>query len=155
ASAYGLSRLPHLLRQSQFPRHAVAADPGDPGARRHRFGGGAEGLRSGVPNLHRAGVISGLQGCLSLLRAARLCIYPADFLLLGREEGRRPSRCSLMRAGRGALMLLAAILPACKVGPNFKPPQEPVPDQYAGVKALPPPPAPQPSTDSAAPSFWW
>ena len=59
-----------------------------------------------------------------------------------------------MRGGRGALILLAAILSACKVGPNFKPPQEPVPDQYAGVKAAPPP-APQPSTDSAAPSFWW
>jgi multidrug efflux system outer membrane protein len=59
-----------------------------------------------------------------------------------------------MRAGRVALMLFAASLAACKVGPNFKPPQEPVPDQYAGVKALPEP-APQPSTDSAAPSFWW
>ena len=43
-----------------------------------------------------------------------------------------------MRAGRVALMLFAASLAACKVGPNFKPPQEPVPDQYAGVKALPP-----------------
>jgi multidrug efflux system outer membrane protein len=60
-----------------------------------------------------------------------------------------------MRASRGALILVAAILSACKVGPNFKAPQEPVPDQYAGVKAVPPPPAPQPSTDSAAPSFWW
>jgi len=60
-----------------------------------------------------------------------------------------------MRAGRAVLILLAAILPACKVGPNFKPPQEPVPDQYAGVKAQPPQPAPQPSNDTAAPSFWW
>jgi outer membrane protein, multidrug efflux system len=60
-----------------------------------------------------------------------------------------------MRASRGALILVVAILSACKVGPNFKAPQEPVPDQYAGVKAVPPPPAPQPSTDSAAPSFWW
>jgi NodT family efflux transporter outer membrane factor (OMF) lipoprotein len=59
-----------------------------------------------------------------------------------------------MRAGRVALIVMAAILPACKVGPSFKPPQEPVPDQYAGV--TPPPPAgPQPSTDSATPSFWW
>ena len=40
-----------------------------------------------------------------------------------------------MRAGRGALILMAALLPACKVGPNFKPPQEPVPDQYAGVES--------------------
>jgi multidrug efflux system outer membrane protein len=60
-----------------------------------------------------------------------------------------------MRAGRVALMLFAASLAACKVGPNFKPPQEPVPDQYAGVKALPPQPAPQPSSDSAPPAFWW
>jgi outer membrane protein, multidrug efflux system len=60
-----------------------------------------------------------------------------------------------MRAARGVLILMAAILPACKVGPNFKTPQEPVPDQYAGVKAPPPQPAPQPSTGSAAPSFWW
>jgi outer membrane protein, multidrug efflux system len=60
-----------------------------------------------------------------------------------------------MRAGLGALILLAVLLPACKVGPNFKPPQEPVPDQYAGVKALPPQPAPQPSSEAAAPTFWW
>jgi len=60
-----------------------------------------------------------------------------------------------MRAARGVLILMAALLPACKVGPNFKPPQEPVPDQYAGVKALSPQPAPQPSTDAVPPSFWW
>jgi NodT family efflux transporter outer membrane factor (OMF) lipoprotein len=60
-----------------------------------------------------------------------------------------------MRIGRGALILLAVILPACKVGPNFKPPQEPVPDQYAGVKAQLAQPAPQPSSDAAPPSFWW
>jgi outer membrane protein, multidrug efflux system len=47
-----------------------------------------------------------------------------------------------------AVLLAAAILPACKVGPNFKPPQEPVPDQYAGVKARSSEPAP-------SPSFWW
>jgi outer membrane protein, multidrug efflux system len=60
-----------------------------------------------------------------------------------------------MRVSRAVLILMAAILPACKVGPNFKPPQEPVPDQYAGVKAEPPQPSPQPSNDSASPSFWW
>jgi NodT family efflux transporter outer membrane factor (OMF) lipoprotein len=58
-------------------------------------------------------------------------------------------------SARSALLILAAILPACTVGPNFKPPEEPVPDQYAGVKAQPPAPGPQPSSDSAAPSFWW
>ena len=60
-----------------------------------------------------------------------------------------------MRGGRGALILLAALLPACKVGPNFKAPQEPVPDQYAGVKMLPPQPAPRPANDASEPSFWW
>jgi NodT family efflux transporter outer membrane factor (OMF) lipoprotein len=60
-----------------------------------------------------------------------------------------------MHARGAVLIVIAAILPACTVGPNFKPPKEPVPDQYAGVKAEPPPPAPQPSNDSAAPSFWW
>jgi NodT family efflux transporter outer membrane factor (OMF) lipoprotein len=49
-------------------------------------------------------------------------------------------------------MVLAAVLSACKVGPNFKPPQEPVPDQYAGIKALPPSPASQPASDAAAPA---
>jgi NodT family efflux transporter outer membrane factor (OMF) lipoprotein len=60
-----------------------------------------------------------------------------------------------MRAGRVALIVMAAMLPACKVGPNFKPLEEPVPDQYAGVRTPPPPAGPQPSTDSATPSFWW
>ena len=68
-----------------------------------------------------------------------------------------------MRAGRGVLVLLAVLLPACKVGPNFKPPQEPVPEQYADVKApppqpapqLPPRPAPQPTSEAAEPAFWW
>jgi outer membrane protein, multidrug efflux system len=60
-----------------------------------------------------------------------------------------------MRLNRAALLLIAAISPACKVGPNFTPPKEPVPEQYAGVKAVPAAPAPQPVADSAAPSFWW
>jgi multidrug efflux system outer membrane protein len=66
-----------------------------------------------------------------------------------------------MRVRRSVLILTALIVSACKVGPNFKPPAEPVPDQYAGVKAQPPPPAPQPppaprpSDDSGPPSFWW
>jgi multidrug efflux system outer membrane protein len=61
-----------------------------------------------------------------------------------------------MRAGCAVLLLAAAaVLPACKVGPNFKPPQEPVPDQYAGAKVEPPQPAPQPSSEAAPLSFWW
>jgi multidrug efflux system outer membrane protein len=60
-----------------------------------------------------------------------------------------------MRADRLVLVLIAAFLPACKVGPNFKPPQEPVPEQYAGTQTPPPAPAPQPSTGSPVPPFWW
>lgn len=60
-----------------------------------------------------------------------------------------------MRVRSGMLILMAALLPACKVGPNFKPPEEPVPDHYAGLSAQPPQPSPQPSNDSAGASFWW
>ena len=60
-----------------------------------------------------------------------------------------------MRTWRGVPILMAAILTACKVGPDFRPPHETVPDQYAGSKEPPPAPAPQPSIDSTAPSFWW
>ena len=59
-----------------------------------------------------------------------------------------------MRADRWALVLTAAILTACKVGPNFTPPREPVPDQYAGTKAPPSAAAPRTATGSS-PSFWW
>jgi NodT family efflux transporter outer membrane factor (OMF) lipoprotein len=51
---------------------------------------------------------------------------------------------------------LAGILAACKVGPNFTPPQPPVPDEYAGMKGpADEAAAPTPSTDSAPASFWW
>jgi len=51
---------------------------------------------------------------------------------------------------------IAATLASCKVGPNFKVPEEPVPDQYSGAQAA----APQVTTaapGAAAPgaSFWW
>jgi outer membrane protein, multidrug efflux system len=45
-----------------------------------------------------------------------------------------------------------AILTGCKVGPNFKAPQEPVPDQYSGTAN----PAPQATADAPPESsFWW
>lgn len=67
-----------------------------------------------------------------------------------------------MRAALIALLIVAA-LPGCRVGPNFKPPNEPVPDQYAGMRATAPPPAPPPvpsqapqaSGDAPSSSFWW
>jgi multidrug efflux system outer membrane protein len=62
-----------------------------------------------------------------------------------------------MSASRAAVLALSAsILIGCKVGPNFVPPHEPVPDRYAGarnesgVTA-----APQPSSDAGPESFWW
>jgi multidrug efflux system outer membrane protein len=45
-----------------------------------------------------------------------------------------------------------AILTGCKVGPNFKAPQEPVPDQYSGTATA----APQVTADAPPESsFWW
>jgi outer membrane protein, multidrug efflux system len=62
----------------------------------------------------------------------------------------------------------AAALTACKVGPNFKAPQEPVPDQYSGTasssspananapaSANAPANVPAPTADPPAASFWW
>ncbi len=47
--------------------------------------------------------------------------------------------------------IAAAALTACKVGPNFKAPEEPVPDHYSeAVKA-----GPQVSADAPSSSFWW
>ncbi len=61
-----------------------------------------------------------------------------------------------MRLARSlAPCVLACILAACKVGPNFTPPEPPVPDEYAGMKSAADEAAPRPSTDSAPPSFWW
>jgi outer membrane protein, multidrug efflux system len=45
-----------------------------------------------------------------------------------------------------------AVLTGCKVGPNFKAPQEPVPDQYSGTASA----APQTTADAPPESsFWW
>ena len=56
-------------------------------------------------------------------------------------------------------LLAAALLPACKVGPNFKPPNEPVPDRYAGAaaaaSAAPLAGEPQAAADSDPQTFWW
>jgi outer membrane protein, multidrug efflux system len=51
-----------------------------------------------------------------------------------------------------ATLATLAILTGCKVGPNFKAPQEPVPDQYSGTATS----APQATADAQPESsFWW
>jgi multidrug efflux system outer membrane protein len=61
-----------------------------------------------------------------------------------------------MRAARtiAAAGLAALMVQACKVGPNYQPPHEPVPEQYSGTA-----PAtrgsPQLSSDQEPASFWW
>jgi outer membrane protein, multidrug efflux system len=63
-------------------------------------------------------------------------------------------------AGCAAACAMACAIVACKVGPNFTPPQSPVPEEYAAVKN----PAgaaghdanvPVPSAAAAPISFWW
>lgn len=48
---------------------------------------------------------------------------------------------------------LALVLAACKVGPNFEPPREPVPGQWPNAAAAPN--SPRPSGDREPGSFWW
>jgi len=62
-----------------------------------------------------------------------------------------------MRSARSlAACILTVALVACKVGPNFTPPESPVPDKYAGMKsAVAEVSAPTTSTDSPPTSFWW
>src|ERR1700722_10797431 len=56
------------------------------------------------------------------------------------------------RSAAGCILMIA--LAACKVGPDFTPPQPPVPDEYAGAKsAANDVRAPTPSSPPA--SFWW
>jgi len=51
-----------------------------------------------------------------------------------------------------ATLATLAILTGCKVGPNFKAPQEPVPDQYSATATA----APQVTADAPPESsFWW
>lgn len=49
-------------------------------------------------------------------------------------------------------LLCVVALQGCKVGPNFVPPHEPVPDRYAGAATAQ---TPQVSSDSPPESFWW
>jgi NodT family efflux transporter outer membrane factor (OMF) lipoprotein len=60
-----------------------------------------------------------------------------------------------MPARRALLVLLACILQACKVGPNFESPHEPVPDHYTGAGNDGAAVAPQVSSDASPGSFWW
>lgn len=58
-----------------------------------------------------------------------------------------------LRRAAWALVLLVA---GCKVGPNFTPPHEPVPEQYAGASVTQPPGPDRPRVTAAAPDdFWW
>jgi NodT family efflux transporter outer membrane factor (OMF) lipoprotein len=58
-----------------------------------------------------------------------------------------------------ASMLAALLVQACKVGPDYHPPREPVPDGYAGAAARPAatgaPDAPRVSGSQEPGSFWW
>jgi outer membrane protein, multidrug efflux system len=59
-----------------------------------------------------------------------------------------------------AACLAAGVLAACKVGPNFTPPQPQVPEEYAGMKnsddgAGNGGTTPAPSTAAPPTSFWW
>jgi multidrug efflux system outer membrane protein len=58
-----------------------------------------------------------------------------------------------------ACLVTAALLSACKVGPNFRPPNEPVPDRYGGSvragNAVPLANEPRANTDSDSQPFWW
>src|ERR1700723_2593368 len=59
------------------------------------------------------------------------------------------------RSLRGPLLapatLLAVLLGGCAVGPNYHPPQLPLPDHYAAAPAAPQAPAPSPVELAA----WW
>ena len=61
-----------------------------------------------------------------------------------------------MRIARflGACVVTGA-LAACKMGPDFKPPQPPLPQEYAGAKSAVGSAAPKPSNASPPASFWW
>jgi NodT family efflux transporter outer membrane factor (OMF) lipoprotein len=69
-----------------------------------------------------------------------------------------------MKSARLCLLALSApLLVCCKVGPNFVPPHEPVPEHYAGAangeagaeNGAPGAAAPQPSSDASPEAFWW
>lgn len=54
-----------------------------------------------------------------------------------------------------AVGVVVGALDACKVGPNFKPPQPAVPEEYAGVKSADGGARPDPSMAAPPSSFWW
>jgi outer membrane protein, multidrug efflux system len=61
-----------------------------------------------------------------------------------------------MRKPHSILLVFAAFgLTACKVGPNFAAPREPVPEQYSGADSVSSNAALRPSTDVATDGFWW
>jgi len=62
-----------------------------------------------------------------------------------------------MGLSRAAVLVFAAAsLAACKVGPTFEAPREPVPEQYSGViNGAEDVAAPGASPETPAGSFWW
>jgi multidrug efflux system outer membrane protein len=52
-------------------------------------------------------------------------------------------------------ILLAALLTACAVGPDFTSPQEPVPSAYRGIALEPTDRNPTPTAAKSPDSFWW
>ena len=81
-----------------------------------------------------------------------------------REKSRRRPWSSLMYPARAAApIVLCLTLAACKAGPNFVAPNEPVPDHYSGATpasagatpASAGAAAPRPTGDSDPVAFWW
>lgn len=61
-----------------------------------------------------------------------------------------------MRGARATALALAALLAqGCKVGPNFTPPHEHVPERYSGAAAPGAASAPRPAGGSEPAEFWW
>jgi outer membrane protein, multidrug efflux system len=60
----------------------------------------------------------------------------------------RPSRTLL-------LVVLGFCIDACKVGPNFTAPREPMPENYSGITRTSEPPGPHVSSEPVSESFWW
>jgi len=56
---------------------------------------------------------------------------------------------------RAAIGIVAVLLTSCKVGPNFSPPHEPVPDHYAGAKPDLAGVLTGTATEAEPDAFWW
>jgi outer membrane protein, multidrug efflux system len=89
------------------------------------------------------------------LRIAGVCLCALHVPIFAGEKSRR-SGGALMRLHLAALILVAFCAASCKVGPNFIPPNEPVPAQYSGAdKAADQGVGSQVSTEAPSDNFWW